>query len=79
MFYCVYILRCSDNRIYIGCTKNVKDRMLRHQKGQIRFTSLRLPVELVSCVFFRDQYSAFSFEKYLKTGSGRAFLKKHLM
>lgn len=26
---------------------------------------------------FKDKYLAFNFEKYLKSGSGRAFIKKH--
>jgi len=28
-------------------------------------------------ISFQDKYKAFAFEKYLKSGSGRAFLKKH--
>ena len=32
------------------------------------------------CYFaFEDKYTAYNFEKYLKSGSGRAFLKKHLV
>ena len=36
--YYVYLLKCFDNRTYIGCTDNLKDRMNRHQKGQIPAT-----------------------------------------
>lgn len=76
MFY-VYILKCSDNRTYIGCTNNLKDRINRHNKGQVPVTKDRLPIRLISYFAFSDKYSAFNFEKYLKSGSGRAFLKKH--
>jgi len=35
--------------------------------------------ELISYTAFTDKYRAYEFEKYLKSGSGRAFLKKHLV
>jgi hypothetical protein len=40
---------------------------------------MRLPVALVTYIAFTDKYVAFSFEKYLKGGSGRAFRNKHLV
>ncbi|TRZ64951.1 MAG: GIY-YIG nuclease family protein, partial [Spirochaetia bacterium] len=30
-------------------------------------------------ITFNDKYKAFEFEKYLKSGSGRAFINKHLL
>lgn len=79
MFWYVYILKCDDKRFYIGCTDNLKDRVSRHNKGQVPATKERLPVILISYFAFSNKYTAFNFEKYLKSGSGRAFLKKHLM
>ena len=73
----VYLLRCTDNRTYIGCTDNLKGRKDRHDKGHIRATRDRLPIKLVSYIAFANKYSAFNFEKYLKSGSGRAFIRKH--
>ncbi len=52
--------------------------MQRHQKGNIAYTKTRLPFQLVTYVAFSDKYKAFAFEKYLKSGSGRAFAKKRL-
>ena len=40
-------------------------------------TAKRLPVELDFYFAINDKYRAFEFEKYLKSGSGRAFMKKH--
>ena len=77
MFWYVYILKCNDERFYIGCTQYLKDRMIRHQKSQVPATVERLPVKLISYFAFSNKYTAFNFEKYLKSGSGRAFLKKH--
>lgn len=76
MWY-VYILKCNDERFYIGCTDDLKDRIKRHQSGYIPATKDRLPVRLISYIAFSNKYTAFNFEKYLKSGSGRAFLKKH--
>ena len=75
MFY-VYILKCIDG-YYTGCTDNLKDRLTRHQKGNVSATKERRPVELVNYFAFNNKYKAFAFEKYLKSGSGRAFVKKH--
>lgn len=76
MWY-AYILLCSDKKTYIGCTDDLKDRKIRHEKGQIPATKDRLPVRLISYFAFSNKYIAFNFERYLKSGSGRAFIKKH--
>ena len=77
--YYVYILKCVDGKTYVGCTDDLKDRLKRHQSGWVPATKQRLPVSLETQVAFKDKYKAFNFEKYLKSGSGRAFLKKRLI
>ena len=72
----VYILLCSDKKTYIGCTDDLKNRKQRHDKRQIPATRNRLPIMLVAYFAFSSKYTAFEFEKYLKSGSGRAFIKK---
>ncbi len=74
--YYVYNLKCKDG-YYIGCTNDLKERINRHQKGYVPATRERRPIELLNYVAFKDQYKAFEFEKYLKSGSGRAFMNKH--
>jgi len=76
--YYIYSLRCRDG-FYIGCTDNLKDRLERHQKGCVPATSNRLPIKLDFYFGISDKYKAYKFEKYLKSGSGRAFLKRHLL
>ncbi|PIU36279.1 hypothetical protein COT03_00440 [Candidatus Shapirobacteria bacterium CG07_land_8_20_14_0_80_39_18] len=76
--YYVYFLKCSDDRNYIGCTDNLRDRIDRHQKGNVPATKDLRPIKLVNYFAFSDKYIAFNFEKYLKSGSGRAFLKRHI-
>lgn len=73
----VYSLKLKDG-YYIGCTEDLQSRLERHKKGEIPATSQKLPLELDFYIVLKDKYKAFSLEKYLKTGSGRAFVKKHL-
>jgi len=78
MWY-VYILKCSDNSYYSGCTNNPDDRLKRHNKGEVRHTRNKLPVELATYTAFSDKFKAYIFEKYLKSGSGDAFRNKRLV
>ena len=77
MFY-VYILNCCDGP-YTGCTDDLQDRMERHTKGYVPATKNRRPLKLQNYIAFDDKYKAFEFEKYLKSGSGRAFIKRHFL
>ncbi len=76
--YYVYSLKCKDG-YYVGCTDNIKDRIDRHQMGYVPTTAKRLPLELDFYFAIGDKYKAFNFEKYLKSGSGRAFINRHLV
>ncbi len=75
----VYLVRCSDDSIYVGCTSDFVRRKKEHNTGKVKSTQYRLPVVLVTQIVFHDKYKAYAFEKYLKTGSGRAFLNKRLV
>ncbi|MCE3227988.1 MAG: hypothetical protein K0S32_2539 [Bacteroidetes bacterium] len=74
----VYILKCIDGTYYVGCTGNINDRIARHERGEVSYTSTRLPFQIVHQSVFYDKYKAFEFENYLKSGSGRAFAIKRL-
>ena len=78
MWY-VYVLKCSNGEYYKGCTIDIQERLQRHQKGWVESTRDLLPVYLACYFAIPDKYKAYEFEKYLKSGSGRAFLKKHLL
>ena len=75
----VYILKCFDNELYVGQTADLKERFARHQNGYVPATKGRRPVSLVHYSAFNDKYRAIEFEKYLKSGSGRAFTNRHLI
>ena len=75
----VYILKCSDESYYTGCTSNLKDRIMRHNKAQVQYTKDKLSLTLITYITFCDKYLAYRFEKYLKSGSGAAFRNKRLI
>jgi len=75
----VYILQCNDGSPYTGCTEDLKARFQRHTNGYVPATKSRLPVELAFYCAFKGKYKAFEFEKYLKSGSGRAFMRKRFL
>ncbi len=77
--YYIYILKCSDGEPYTGCTSDLKETVERHKDGHVPAAKDRLPVNLEFYFAIQDKYKAFEFEKYLKSGSGRAFIKKHLL
>src|SRR6056297_4000349 len=78
-FHFVYILKCDDGYYYTGCTKDLDDRLSRHHRGSVPATKDRRPVTLISYLAFSDKYKDFAYEKYLKTGSGKAVMLKRFV
>jgi putative endonuclease len=76
----VYLLRSqkNPNRVYVGLCGNMKKRLREHNAGECKSTAEARPWAVDVAVFFRDEKKAHAFERYLKTGSGRAFSKRHL-
>ena len=75
----VYIARCSDDFVYVGCTKDLQRRIKDHNSGKVKSTAYRRPIKILSYLVFSEKHKAYFFERYLKTGSGRAFLNKRLV
>ena len=75
----VYILKCVDGTYYTGCTCDMTNRLNRHNKGQVKYTSSRLPVDLIVTIYFNNKYKAYDFENYLKSVSGKAFINKRFI
>lgn len=78
MFY-VYLIRSTSHpeQKYIGVTDDLKKRLNDHDSGYSIHTSKYLPWELINYFAFHSKNAAIEFEKYLKTGSGYAFAKRH--
>ena len=79
--YYVYKLRSIQipNEYYVGFTSDIGKRLKAHNHGQVSHTSKFKPWEVIFYFAVGDKKKALDFEKYLKSGSGRAFLKKHLI
>jgi len=77
--YAVYILKCSNNTYYTGFTANINNRLRAHHKREVHYTKDKLPLELVHLSMFNNKQKAYDFERYLKTGSGKAFRNKRLL
>jgi predicted GIY-YIG superfamily endonuclease len=63
----------------VGYTKDIEQRLKTHNKGGSVYTKKYRPWELILSINFSDGQKAKSFEKYLKTASGKAFLRKHFV
>jgi putative endonuclease len=76
----VYILQSKTcpERYYVGLTDDLKDRLKRHNAGEMIHTSKWRPWRIKSAIAFNERQRAADFERYLKTASGRAFAKKRL-
>jgi predicted GIY-YIG superfamily endonuclease len=78
--YYVYILKSiRDGSNYIGVTKDLRKRIKEHNYKGLKFTTQKRPYKIIWYSVFKDKIKAYRFEKYLKTGSGIAFLRKHLI
>ena len=63
---------------YIGYTSNLKQRLIAHNQRCNPTTVAFIPLNLEGYVAFREKERALEFERYLKSGSGRAFARKRL-
>ncbi len=77
--YYTYVLHSEkDGNLYVGFTKNLKQRFDLHNKGRIESTKDRRPLKLIYNEACTDREDATTREKHLKTHYGRIYLKKRL-
>lgn len=77
--YYVYLLKLKDNSYYTGSTNNLKERIKKHNKGDVLATKGKRPIEPIFYCGFKTKEKAHAFERYLKTGSGQSFRNRHLI
>jgi putative endonuclease len=79
MFY-AYILESvtTPDEFYRGHTEDLKRRLAEHNAGKCPHTSKFKPWKVKFYAAFETLALAREFEKYLKSGSGHAFAKRHL-
>jgi len=75
----VYVLRSiTDDGFYIGYSANLRKRFKQHLQGDSFATAYRGPWKLIYYEAYVEQSDALGREKYLKSGSGRRFLRSQL-
>ena len=65
-------------QFYTGLTDDLKNRLKEHNSGRVTHTSKFIPWTIASYFAFSNPQKAVDFERYLKSGSGREFAKRHL-
>ena len=75
----VYLLRSLSNpkRTYIGSSADPDGRLAQHNAGESRHTARFRPWRSLVNIEFQDHDKAEAFERYLKSGSGHAFARRH--
>ena len=75
----VYVLKNADRNtdFYVGLSSDVNARLADHNAGRCPHTASRRTWQLHVVIEFSDEERAVRFERYLKSGSGRAFAKRH--
>jgi predicted GIY-YIG superfamily endonuclease len=78
-FYYVYILISVEHpdHHYTGCTTDLTTRLAKHNAGGVPHTAKHRPWRIENAISFRSKEKARAFEKYLKSGSGREFARRH--
>ena len=78
--YYVYLIESlsAQGERYVGMTTDLKQRLREHNQGKSCHTAKFSPWKLITYLAFTDRAKAEAFERYLKSGSGHAFAKKHL-
>ncbi|MBC8205682.1 MAG: GIY-YIG nuclease family protein [Kiritimatiellales bacterium] len=75
----VYVLQSEkDGDWYIGSTKDLKRRLLQHNRGENKSTNNRRPFKVVYYEASESKSSALRREKYLKTAYGHRYLRSRL-
>ncbi|HMO51485.1 MAG TPA: GIY-YIG nuclease family protein [Kiritimatiellia bacterium] len=79
MQHYVYILvsEAEPDRHYTGCTTDVEARLEKHNLGAVSHTAKYRPWRIETVIRFSAKTKAQDFERYLKSGSGREFARRH--
>jgi len=77
----VYLLRSTAHpkQTYVGSTGDLRRRLAEHNAGKSIHTNKFKPWGLTAYIALPEIHLAEELEKYLKSGSGRAFASRHLL
>ena len=76
MRYLVYILESEKNgRYYIGFSRDIETRLLRHNQGKVKATKYIRPLRVVYTEGYESAAEARKRERYLKSLKSRTALQ----
>ncbi len=76
----VYVIESvSDATWYTGMALSAKNRLVEHNQGKNRFTKGHLPWKLIYIEPCKDWATGRMREKYLKTTSGKKWLRTQIL
>lgn len=75
IYYVYILLSFKDLQFYTGYSANLNKRLMEHQKGKVKSTKNRRPLELAYYEACRNREDAIHREKYLKTSWGKRYIK----
>jgi putative endonuclease len=79
MFFVYAISSTARNYIYVGLTDDFDRRLHQHNMGYNKTTKPYRPFHVLLVESYPTRIKAREREKYLKTGQGKAFLKRKLL
>jgi putative endonuclease len=79
--YYEYIPRSKTHpeQTYIGSTSDLRKRLSEHNSGKSIHTNKFKPWDLTAYIALPEKLLAEKFERYLRSGSGRASANRHLL
>ena len=78
MYYVYILFSNKDYQLYTGYTPDLKKRIFSHEKGLVKATHFRRPLQLIYYECYINRIDAKRREKFLKGGKGRSELKIQL-
>ncbi len=77
--YFVYVIKSHEGYKYTGMTEDLELRLKQHNNNELSFWTKRgSDWTIIYTEVFDNKTKALKYEKWLKTGVGREFLKKNL-
>lgn len=78
MHYTYVLQNINNKRLYTGCCEDLRKRFKQHNDNLVPSTKGRGPFDLIYYEACKNKYDAFARESYLKSGTGKRYLKNRL-
>jgi putative endonuclease len=77
----VYLLKSQSKpkQPYVGSTRDLRRRLKDRNEGRSPHTAKFRPWILIAYFAFAEEGTALAFEKNVKSGSGRAFIRRYFL